>query len=80
VLRKLIPEAVCVHVKNVRVNMRLVSKNKHVSIDGLSEPEVKSKIDHHAAINKKSLTNCFNLLPFFPNPFLFAKSGNNRYL
>ena len=52
-LRELIPEAVCVHAKNVRVNMRLASKNKHVSIDGLSKPEVKNKIDHLAAINKK---------------------------
>ena len=52
-LKKLIADVLCVHAKNVCVTMRIASKNKHVSIDGLSEPEVKSKIDHHADNNKK---------------------------
>ena len=52
-LKKLIADVLGVHAKNFRVTMRLASKTKHVSIDSLSEPEVKSKIDHHAANNKK---------------------------
>ena len=52
-LSKLIAEALGVHAKNVRVNMRQALKNKHVSIDGLSEPGVKIEIDHHVTINKK---------------------------
>ena len=52
-LKKLIADILGVHAKNIRVTMRLASKNKHISIDCLSEPEVKSKINHHAANNKK---------------------------
>ena len=54
-VRKLISEALGVPTRNVRVTVGLTSKNKHVAIGGLSGPEVKSKIDDHAADHKKGL-------------------------
>ena len=54
-VRKLIAEALGVPTRNVRVTVGLTSKNKHVAIGGLSGPEVKSKIDDHAADHKKGL-------------------------